>query len=314
MTPSPGGATVTPALATRPAATTDVVAAIGRLPALPVVVSRLVEISAAPDATAADLSEVIELDTALLTAILKLANSAYYGQSRTVSDIEAAVMLLGFDQVRDLALSLDLIAAVEPDGPVSFSTRDYWKHAFMVGSLARTLCRRLYGVIPGEHYVSGFLHDIGRLVLHLVDPQGMREVVAAVTAGEAAGAVERRVFGCDHAEVGALACRRWHLPERVAAATACHHGDGLDADPTLAERDLNQIVHVADLFANRAGLGFISARRSRHKLASPFREAIGRRGIRLRRAILAETVHRLAVEVEATAQILALGQPQAEQG
>ncbi len=305
--------TVAFAIADRTAGSAGIVAAVHRLPALPVVVSRLVEISSSPDATATDLSEVIALDPALLTGILKLANSAYYGQSRTVSDVEAAVMLLGFDQVRDLALSLDLIASVEPPGAVSFSTRDYWKHAFMTGGLARLLCRQLYGVYPGEHYVSGFLHDIGRLVLHLADPRAMRAVVALATAGEDVLLAETRVFGCDHAEVGALACRRWHLPERIARSVACHHGAGLATEPALAEQELNQIVHVADLLANRSGLGFISARRSRHKLASPYRLALGRRGIRLRRPFLADRLRRLAAEVEATAQILALGNPQGEQ-
>ncbi len=297
----------------RPAGALELVQAVGRLPALPGVVSRLVEISSDQNASAADLSQVVSLDPGLLTSILKLANSAYYGCSRTVSDLEAAIMLLGFDQVRDLALSLNVIAAIEPPGVSAFSTRDYWKHAFMAGSLARGFCRPLWRVYPGEHYVAGFLHDIGRLVLYLADPSAMREVVAGVNAGRDAQAEERRVYGCDHAEVGGMACHHWRLPDRITAAVAAHHGAGLAREPSLAEQELVQMVHVADLLANRAGLGF-TARRPRHRLAPAIRLALARRGVWLRRSRLAPLVARTAAEVEATAQILAVGQPAASEG
>lgn len=289
----------------------ELVQTVGRLPALPMVVSRLVELASDPDATAANLSEVVALDPGLLTGILKLANSAYYGCSRTVSDLEAAILLLGFDHVRDLALSLNVIAAVEPPGVAAFSTREYWKHAFMTGSLARVMCRQLWRVYPGEHYVCGFLHDIGRLVLYLANPHAMREVVAAASAGRDAAAEERRLYGCDHAEVGGLACRHWRLPERLAVAVEAHHGAGFDAHPALAEQELIQIVHVADLLANRAGMSF-TARRSRHRLAPAVRLALGRRNVQLRRSVLARFVPRIAADVEATAQILALGQGRSE--
>jgi HD-like signal output (HDOD) protein len=297
----------------RPAGAQELVQTVGRLPALPGVVSRLMEISSDQNASAADLSQVVSLDAGLLTSILKLANSAYYGCSRTVSDLEAAIMLLGFDQVRDLALSLNVIAAIEPPGVSAFSTRDYWKHAFMAGSLARGFCRPLWRVYPGEHYVAGFLHDIGRLVLYLADPSAMREVVAGVNAGRDALAEERRVYGCDHAEVGGLACRHWRLPDRITAAVAAHHGAGLAREPSLAEQELVQMVHVADLLANRAGLGF-TARRPRHRLAPAIRLALVRRGVWLRRSRLAPLVARTAAEVEATAQILAVGQPAVSEG
>ena len=298
---------------TRPAGPQELIQTVGRLPALPGVVSRLVELSSDQNASAGDLSEVVSLDPGLLTSILKLANSAYYGCSRTVSDLEAAIMLLGFDQVRDLALSLNVIAAIEPPGVSAFSTREYWKHAFMAGSLTRGFCRPFWRVYPGEHYVAGFLHDIGRLVLYLADPAAMREVVAGVNGGRDALAEERRVYGCDHAEVGGLACRHWRLPDRITAAVAAHHGAGLAQEPALAEQELVQMVHVADLIANRAGLGF-TARRPRHRLTPAVRLALARRGVWLRRSRLAPLVARTAAEVEATAQILAVGQPAASEG
>ena len=299
--------------ASRPAGTRNIVAVVGDLPTLPAVVSRLVELSGDPDASAADLARVVELDPGLLTGILKLANSAYYGCSRTVSDLDAAVMLLGFDQVRDLALSLNVVAAVEPPGVTAFSTREFWKHAFMTGCLARGVCRPLWRIYPGEHYVAGFLHDIGRLVMYLADPAAMREVVATANAGGDTRAQERRFYGADHAEIGALACRHWRLPERIAASVASHHGDGLGQQPALAEQELVQIVHVADLLANHMGFGF-TARRTRGRLAPAVRLALARRGVRLRRHVLGPLLARPAAEVEATAQILAVGQPAASEG
>ncbi len=289
-----------------------VAGAVRRLPALPATVSRLVQMSSDPEATAADLSAVIALDPAMLAAILKLANSAYYGCSRTVSDLEAAVVLLGFDTVRDLALSLNVIAAVEPAGPTAFSTRDFWKHSFTAGCLARGLCRRLYRVLPGEHFVAGFLHDIGRLVMQQADAAAMRKVVAGATAGRDPAALEREQFGCDHAEAGAAAIRRWSLPERIAVAVGAHHGAGLAADPAMAELELVQIVHVADLLANRAGMTF-TARRSRQRLCGPVRTALARRGIWLRRPQLARLTARVIADVEATAQVLGLGKPGPEE-
>ena len=83
----------------------QVIENIDNLPPLPAIVSRLIQVVNSPDSSAEDAAKLIEQDPALTSKMIRLANSAFYGIPRSISSVASAVVILGFNTIRSLALS-----------------------------------------------------------------------------------------------------------------------------------------------------------------------------------------------------------------
>src|SRR5436309_15994105 len=176
---------------------------IGRknLPTIPAVLSQVLGLVEREDSSTRELVVLIEHDQALTGKMLRLANSAFFGQSRRVSTIPRAVALLGLSTVRNLALGVKVWDTLGT-GMAQSRPEELWAHALAVGVAAKTLAARLRAGDPDEAFTAGVLHDVGRLVLAMRFREEYWRVVG--DAGEA-GAVERKEaagLGVDHAEVG----------------------------------------------------------------------------------------------------------------
>ncbi len=225
------------------------------LPALPVVVAKILQTAASPEASARDLEAVITLDTGLAAKMLRLANSSFYGQSRRISTLADAVVLLGFNAVRNLALSVSLVSSLAPGGAARvFDWRAYWEHCTGVAACARLLARRqrLPGAAQDEALVAGLLHDIGRLFLGRYCPDLLAEVVLAAQAFRMSmEEAEWRLMGTSHALLGQEIASRWNFPPALAGAIGAHHQpEAWHGDPTLT-----YLVHAANVLTQQAGIG-----------------------------------------------------------
>lgn len=220
-------------------------AAVGRirsLPALPRVYARLREATAREDTTAAQVAQIISADSALTAKVLHVANSAFFRQARAISRIEQAVVHLGFNAIRNLALSAEVFCAWPQGGaPAGFEPERLQEHAQHVASAARALARR--SPWADDALLAGLLHDIGYWVLLQQCPQEMsRAIKLAAERGLPLHEAERVVLEATHAEVGAYLLGLWGLPYPILEAVALHH------NPMLApqsEFDLLAAVAVA---------------------------------------------------------------------
>jgi len=142
------------------------VRSISKLTTLPQIATTVLELVENPKTSASKLGEVISSDQVLTARILKLANSAYYGFPRRISTLNLAIVVLGFNALRDLVMSISVIDRFSTQTiRQDWEIEQFWRHAFMVGMGARQIARQQRQALAGEAFVAGLLHDIGYLVM-----------------------------------------------------------------------------------------------------------------------------------------------------
>lgn len=249
------------------------VRSIDALPTLPSVVAKVGELVGSSTASAADINNVIRTDIALSTRVLKLVNSSFYGFPRKISSVTHAVVILGFNTVRNVALSafvLDAFAARD----LPFGYREFWVHCIGVGVAANSLAVRKGLPQAEDAFMAGLLHDVGKVVFHVYARAEYADVFRRVKERDCLILdAEREVLGMTHAEVGALLLDSWHIPEHLVEVVKLHHEpDGASSHPELAAA-----VHLGDILTRALLVG--NPGDSRIPRAS--HEAWGRLGLEL---------------------------------
>ncbi len=189
------------------------------LPAGPAVIARMEEICRDPQATARDLGKVLQLDSSLTTRILKRVNSSFYGLSSTIKTVTHAVVILGFQEVRNIALSVPVANFFhEAAGTPGIDIEALWNQSVANACLARTLSYHIGHPVPEQVFVSGILCKIGMVVLNNVLQEKYAIVVDAC--GEPSGLpqAETEAFGITHVEVGTRLARKWKFPDDLCRA------------------------------------------------------------------------------------------------
>lgn len=213
------------------------------LPTVPLVVTRILALTESESSSPRELIDLIELDHVLTARILRIANSPFFGLSRQATSLQRALMVLGYDSVRDLALGVKVWDAFVDRG--GSAVLQLWQHAASVAVSARSIGREL-GADTGTAFTCGLLHDIGRAALHLHAPEAMAQL--AMGPGEESLAGEREVLGVDHAAVGAWMSESWNLPPILVEAIRDHHEPRYDALPPAS---LASLVGLADELSRR---------------------------------------------------------------
>jgi HD-like signal output (HDOD) protein len=226
------------------------------LPALPTAVTRVLELTENPNATATDLDKLIGSDPALATKVLRVVNSAYYGLSSEVSTTSHAIVILGFQQVRNLVLSMAAMSLVKARTQAMIQTQyAFWRHAFGTASAARMLAERKGCSVETRDiaYTGALLHDLGELFLLANFPDLLREVLRQCAAtGTMMQESEQRVLGIDHAEIGGMLTQVWKFPVELTDMVAHHHGPFTELPPTTVA-----LVHAADYYSSVCGFASV---------------------------------------------------------
>lgn len=230
---------------------------IDRLPSLPRAVIEVLRLTADPRSRAREVADAIGQDPALTARVLRLVNSAWFGFSAPIATAHHAVVILGFETVRALAVGVAALRTARASGAAAAPLDEYWRHSAAVASCARDIARTaLPAASWGEAFTAGLLHDVGHLVLASVAPKALRWVLECGRRhARPLPRLEREILGLDHAELGAYAAERWGLPEVLVSAIRHHH------DPRKAEeyRDIVAAVHLANIVAHSAGVSGVDA-------------------------------------------------------
>jgi HD-like signal output (HDOD) protein len=233
---------------------------ISHIATLPEITLRIIELVEDPTSTAQDLHNIISNDPALCSRILKVVNSAFYGLPRQIGSINRAIVLLGLNAVKNIAIAASLTKLFR-GGELcpKFSARDLWIHSVATATAGKLVCDELRLGLPDEAFLAGLIHDIGIMV----EMQAMRGELVQVfeelpfdengAPGEDMRAIEQRVFGVDHQAFGAGLCDAWKFPKSFAYVTGFHHSP---MDLPEGSRMLACIVYVADRLAAQANFGF----------------------------------------------------------
>lgn len=219
------------------------------IPSLPAIALKVIDLVQRSDVEIEEIAETIQHDPALTSKILKTVNSTFYGQSRSISTVSQALVVLGLSSVRTLALGFSLVTDLQKDGDEGFDHVDFWKRSLYTAVAARTLAKQAGSPKAEEAFLGGLLQDLGLLSMH----QALGEDYDAVlnAAGEDHRALckhERDKLDLDHAEVGGELAQSWNLPDVLTSLIRFHEQAPDEHEHLLLIRCVLTGNLVADVF------------------------------------------------------------------
>lgn len=224
------------------------------IPAGPMVMSRIVQLCRDPEATAHDLAKVIQLDGRLATQVLKLVNSSFYGLSSQVKTITHAVIILGFQEVKHLALSIPVARFFDEsrnNGGINVNT--LWERTLICSCIARALSYHIKHPIPEQVFVSSILSKSGMLILNNILGEDYAKVITGLENPERQPFVEKETFGINHIQLGWMLAKKWQFPQELLDAIAYQYNP--------APKD-SMIIEAGLIFAARRLLDGVQSDKS----------------------------------------------------
>lgn len=245
---------------TREQAVANAIREISHIATLPEITLRIIELVESPSSTAQDLNKVISNDPALCSRILKVVNSAFYGLPGQIGSINRAIVLLGLNAVKNIAIAASL-AKLFRGGSLTpeFSAKDLWAHSIATATASKMIADHLKLGFADEAFLAGLIHDIGIIVEIQYDRHRLIEVVGRMkpdTDGVPSASMldaENEIFGANHQEFGQGLCEKWKFPKSFALVTGYHHR------PMELAKDMRTlvcIVAIADRMAGSVAGGF----------------------------------------------------------
>jgi HD-like signal output (HDOD) protein len=228
---------------------------ISTIATLPEVTARIIQTVEDPKSTAHQLHQIVAHDPALVTRVLKVVNSSFYGLPGQIGSIERAIVLLGLNAIKNIAVAASLgqlfrgVKLCE-----EFTARDLWKHCLAVGVAAREMARQLKLPIADEAFLAGMIHDVGILVSLQTSPEQLRQVCERAKVEQRDFCeIERELMGVDHQMLGAGLAEAWKFPLSCQLVAGHHHQPQTASD---SNRALVMLVHIADTLCCQKKLGF----------------------------------------------------------
>ena len=218
-------------------------AAVESMPAFPKSVQRILELTRDVNSTPKELVEVIDKDPVVTVKILKVVNSAYYSLPKQITSIGNAVVYMGFNTIKNLALSIAAIGMLPKDNESGFDAHQYLLHSLATAALAKQLAGRVDNADPMDCFIAGLLHDFGKVVFAQMMPN---EFKAALLRSQANGtplhAALQQEIGADHVLVGAMLVEKWRFaPHLIETIRHQHPSNFKDTDMIACVFGANQI-------------------------------------------------------------------------
>ena len=171
-----------------------------------------------------ELGDIVMYDQSLTIKILALVNSAYYGFSQQISSISIALSLLGMVKVKNIIVAVAMKPMMSNSGD-----KELWKHSIRVAAGCEYLAKLTKIMDADEAFIAGFIHDVGKIVLHMTNSKIYGKVLEATNAGADILESERKYFDSDHVKTGSLLAKRWQLPILLANIVSYHHTPSLSS-------------------------------------------------------------------------------------
>lgn len=224
---------------------------------LPIVAVKVNELIDDPNSSSADIAEVLKKDQVLTAKVLRLVNSSYYAIPGGVTDVRRALAFLGFNTIAQLVLSLSVFSIFPAFEGEELSMPEFWKHALATGVCSELLAKHLRLPRHEEAFTCGLLHDVGKLVMHEVDPVRLGELAREASRRRCGFVdIERERDIPSHAYIGEVVATRWGLPQVIRLAIRYHHHDVSRMDSILPSvKPMIQIVRLANAICVRNAIG-----------------------------------------------------------
>ena len=237
---------------------------IDSMPSLSITVSKILEVTKNPQTTAKDLNKVISLDPVLVGKVLKLINSAYYGLQNKVTSLVTAIIMLGMNTIKNLALSTAVLGNMKRKSSFkSLNVDGFWRHSIAVGVLSKLIAEKIG--VPAtrreEYFIGGLLHDIGKIPLNELFEESYMKVIRTADLKKAMLLdMEREIIGITHTEVGKMIAVKWNLTEETLECLLRHHDPNMSSEQNYK---LVASVYAANIYCNENQIGFSGSRHTK---------------------------------------------------
>jgi len=205
-----------------------------------------------PSTSTSVLGTMIGKDQGLATKILSIANSPLYGLPRKVSTIDFAILIIGYQDIKNIVIALSMIESFKNKTDENLDQREFWLHSIITGNAAKRISDDLGYRISGEVFVAGLLHDLGIPVIHKYFRDNFVEVIRKMEEdGVSEIDAEVEELGYSHQELGRILAEKWNLPSHLCSAIEKHHVPGEVDDDDI----VTAIVHLADYMTQKLQVG-----------------------------------------------------------
>ena len=231
----------------------DIVSKTPDLPSVPATAIRVMQETQKSEATAASVARILTTDQAISARVLRLANSAFYGLSRRVNDLQESVVILGMRTVKNLATVASTYPWMsKPLEGYKLGPEEMWRHSFGTAVGAQLVASKSGKCAPDVAFTAGLLHDFGKTALSIwLEAKISAIKLYANRKGITFDAAERKILGYDHCQVGGYLAQHWNLPQEIEYAALYHHNP--DSDPELSP--VTDCVHIGDYLTTIMGFG-----------------------------------------------------------
>lgn len=204
----------------------ELIAFVEKMPAFPSSVRRVLQLAADLNASSKDIVQVIETDPVMTIKILKVINSPFYGLPQKISSIQRAVVHIGINTIKNMALGVAAMGVMKTSNQARFDTEAFLLHSLGTASICELLAARLQ--IPSvqccDYFVAGLLHDFGKVIFaEFVGPTYKTVLATSLQQNLALHEVEMSVMGIDHSMAGRLLAEHWALHQDLVDAINHHH-------------------------------------------------------------------------------------------
>ena len=206
--------------------TIELVNGVKDIQAMPSVIVKALSVMKKQTASMKELGDIVMFDQSLTIKILALVNSAYYGFSQQISSINIALSLLGMVKVKNIIVAVAMKPMMSNQGD-----KELWKHSMRVAAGCEYLANVTKVMDSDEAFIAGFVHDVGKIVLHMTNQKLYTKVLNAVEVGTNILDAERKYYDSDHVKTGSLLAKRWQLPILLANIISYHHAPSLSSIP-----------------------------------------------------------------------------------
>ncbi len=233
------------------------------IPVFPVAALKLLELTRDKNTDASDLAKVVETDPGIAARVLSITNSAAYALIHKVGSVSQAIVLLGFETIRNIAIGLTVFDRMVKDES-GFNRLHYWRHCIAVAGMSMAIAKSTGDIDPETAYLAGLMHDIGKTIIDMNGKIGYGDLVdTSKESGKDVYEEEVEVIGMGHDTIGAYFCNKWNMPDIVTRSVGLHHQpldrSSLPEDIPDEEADdalkLAAIVAFADFLAWTQGIG-----------------------------------------------------------
>lgn len=217
------------------------------LPTLPGIISKLTSLAEDGRVSVDEMAKVVTSDQVLSAKVLKLVNSPFYGFSGRISTVSKALILLGVNVIKSLAISSSIFEIMEKN------VVGLWEHSMGAAVAANIIADRLSLPEREEVSTAALLHDIGKVIIKIKLEGDYEHILLLIKEKDLAMIdAERQLLETDHAEIGEWLARTWRLPEKLIEPIACHH----HVEKSTLQPVKTAAVHVADVLIKAGGFGF----------------------------------------------------------